>query len=224
MRTRRSGQEPSAAGGVCARPAQRAGNVAAYLPLAQLRAHGPEALEGWHGARVLAVDDLELVAGQLPWEQRLFGLYREVQERGAALIAAAIEPPLLLRFCAARSGLASLPLPRCCHCGRCRKPDSVKRCACARTHAAWSCPRRPRCICSDAFAAICRRCISYWIPSMRPRCRRSGRLTVPFIRSVLALHAPERARAPRRAGPVPAPAHVHRALIGCCTPPTCEAP
>jgi DnaA family protein len=82
---------------VCAL-AQRTGISAAYLPLAQLAPHGPEALEGWHGAQVLAVDDLGLVAGQLPWEQRLFGLYREAQERGAALIAAAFEPPLLLSF------------------------------------------------------------------------------------------------------------------------------
>ncbi|HEY5020133.1 MAG TPA: DnaA regulatory inactivator Hda, partial [Steroidobacteraceae bacterium] len=82
---------------VCAL-AQRAGISAAYLPLAQLHSHGVEALEGWQGVRVLAFDDLALIAGELPWEQRLFGLYREAQERGAVLIAAAVEPPLLLRF------------------------------------------------------------------------------------------------------------------------------
>jgi DnaA family protein len=103
---------------VCAL-AQRTDITAAYLPLAQLRPHGPEALEGWQGARVLAVDDLAQIAGELPWEQRLFGLYREAQERGAALIAAAVEPPLLLRFAlpdlASRFAAAALlplrPLP-----------------------------------------------------------------------------------------------------------------
>ena len=103
---------------VCAL-AQRTGVTAAYLPLAQLRPHGPEALEGWHGVRVLALDELGQIAGDLPWEQRLFGLYREAQERGAMLIAAAVEPPLLLHFAlpdlASRFAAAALmplrPLP-----------------------------------------------------------------------------------------------------------------
>src|SRR5665213_1412896 len=50
---------------VCAL-AQRTGITAAYLPLAQLRPHGPEALEGWHGVRVLALDELGQIAGDLP--------------------------------------------------------------------------------------------------------------------------------------------------------------
>jgi DnaA family protein len=82
---------------VCAL-AQRAGVNAAYLPLSQLHALGLGTLEGWQDARVLALDDLAFVAGDLAWEQRLFGLYREAQERGATLIAAAVEPPLLLHF------------------------------------------------------------------------------------------------------------------------------
>ena len=78
--------------------AQRSGGVAAYLPLGQLHSIGPGTLEGWQHARLLALDDLAAVAGERAWEQRLFGLYREAQERGAALIAAALEPPLMLRF------------------------------------------------------------------------------------------------------------------------------
>jgi DnaA-homolog protein len=82
---------------VCAR-AQRADRVVAYLPLAELRALGAETLEGWQHARLVALDDLSAVAGERDWEQRLFGMHREAQERGAVLIAAAIEPPLRLRF------------------------------------------------------------------------------------------------------------------------------
>ncbi len=78
--------------------AQGSGITAAYLPLAQLHAHGLEVLEGWQGVRLLALDDLGFIAGDLSWEQRLFGLYREVQERGAALLGAAVEPARLLRF------------------------------------------------------------------------------------------------------------------------------
>jgi DnaA family protein len=74
------------------------GAEAAYLPLSQLLALGPESLEGWHEAQLVALDDLAAIAGQRDWEQSLFRLYREVVERGAALLAAAVAPPLLLQF------------------------------------------------------------------------------------------------------------------------------
>ena len=46
----------------------------------------------------MAVDEIESVAGELMWEQGLFTLYRESQERGAALVGAATEPPGRLPF------------------------------------------------------------------------------------------------------------------------------
>lgn len=82
---------------VCARARDR-GTEAAYLSLTQLRQFGPEALEGWQSARIVAIDDLAQVAGDRDWEQRLFGLYREIEERAATLIAAATDPPRLLRL------------------------------------------------------------------------------------------------------------------------------
>jgi len=78
--------------------ARAAGADTAYLPLAQLVELGPEALEGWNDARVVALDDLAVIAGQRDWERGLFRLYREVEERGALLLAAAEPPPLLLQF------------------------------------------------------------------------------------------------------------------------------
>jgi DnaA family protein len=75
-----------------------AGADAAYLPLSQLVALGPESLEGWHDARVVALDDVTAVAGRRDWEQGLFRLHREVEERGAVLLAAAVAPPLLVKF------------------------------------------------------------------------------------------------------------------------------
>jgi DnaA-homolog protein len=70
----------------------------AYLPLSQLLALGPETLEGWHGARLVALDDVAAVAGRRDWEQAMFRLYREVEEHGAVLLAAAAAPPMLLNF------------------------------------------------------------------------------------------------------------------------------
>jgi DnaA-homolog protein len=78
--------------------ARSIGADTAYLPLSQLLALDPETLEGWHGARVVAVDDLAAIAGRRDWEQGMFRLYREVEERGAVLLAAAAAPPLLLKF------------------------------------------------------------------------------------------------------------------------------
>ena len=82
---------------LCAR-AQRSGLEAAYLPLRQLHALGVETLAGWQHMRLLALDDLATIAGDRAWEERLFGLHREAQERGAALVATAPEPPRRLAF------------------------------------------------------------------------------------------------------------------------------
>ena len=78
--------------------ARSAGADTAYLPLSQLVALGPETLEGWRSSRVVALDDLAAIAGRRDWEQGLFRLYREAEERGAALLASAAAPPLLLNF------------------------------------------------------------------------------------------------------------------------------
>jgi DnaA family protein len=78
--------------------ARAAGVDAAYLPLSQLAALGPETLEGWHTARVVALDDLAAIVGRRDWEQGVFRLHREVEERGAVLLVAAVAPPLLLKF------------------------------------------------------------------------------------------------------------------------------
>jgi len=66
--------------------------------LPQLKQFGPEALDGWQAARLVALDDVARVAGDSGWEQGLFRLHREVVERGASLLVAAREPPLRLRF------------------------------------------------------------------------------------------------------------------------------
>jgi DnaA family protein len=78
--------------------AERQQLPAAYLPLRQLRALGVETLAGWQQTRVLALDELDAIIGDRAWEQAVFGLFRESQERGAALVAAATEPPQRLKF------------------------------------------------------------------------------------------------------------------------------
>lgn len=78
----------------CARAAES--GRAGYFPLAQLASLGVGVLEGLPQLECLCLDDLESVAGRLEWEQAIFGLLREVEECGGALVMAAQAPPALL--------------------------------------------------------------------------------------------------------------------------------
>ncbi len=70
-----------------------AGSPAAYFPLAVPRALPPEALAGFERARVLCVDDVDAVAGDLAWESALFRLFNEASELRTRLIFAAAAAP-----------------------------------------------------------------------------------------------------------------------------------
>lgn len=74
-----------------------------YFPLSQLAALGPAALEGLPHLDLVCLDDVDRAAGDAQWEQALFGLYRELEESGGSLIAAAPEVPALTSW-----GLADL--------------------------------------------------------------------------------------------------------------------
>jgi DnaA family protein len=71
---------------------------AGYFPLADLLALGVGVLEGLSELQCLCLDDLEAVVGQLTWERAIFGVLQEVQERGGTLLMAARSPPALLRW------------------------------------------------------------------------------------------------------------------------------
>jgi DnaA family protein len=84
---------------------------AGYFPLQRLRELGPAVLDGVAALPVVALDDLDAVAGSAEWEQRLFALYNECAGGGARLAVAAAVPagdlPLLLPDLASR--LAAMP-------------------------------------------------------------------------------------------------------------------
>jgi DnaA family protein len=71
---------------------------AGYFPLAELGPLGTGVLEGLPQIDCLCLDDVDAVAGRSEWERSLFGLYREIEERGGRLIAAASKPPALLQW------------------------------------------------------------------------------------------------------------------------------
>jgi DnaA family protein len=79
---------------VCAAAGEaKSGAPAAYFPLARAPALPPEALAGFERARVLCVDDVDAVAGDLAWERALFRLFNEASELRTRLIFAAAAPP-----------------------------------------------------------------------------------------------------------------------------------
>lgn len=66
---------------------------AAYLPLAGLEPVTPALLDAWRGVDRLCIDDLPRALGDLARERALFGLFRDAEERGAALVVSADAPP-----------------------------------------------------------------------------------------------------------------------------------
>jgi DnaA family protein len=72
-----------------------AGEAAAYFPLDRSLALPPEALAGFERTRVLCIDDVDAVAGDLAWERALFHLFNEAAELRTRLIFAAAAPPRL---------------------------------------------------------------------------------------------------------------------------------
>jgi DnaA-homolog protein len=74
------------------------GAEAVFLSLSQLKPFGPESLDAWQAARVIALDDIAVVIGDRGWEQGLFRLHRDVEERKASLLCAAASPSLRLNF------------------------------------------------------------------------------------------------------------------------------
>lgn len=91
---------PSSAGkthllqAICSHAAQT--RRAGYFALAELVSLGVGVLEGLPQLQCVCLDDLDAVVGRLEWEKALFGLLREIEEGGGALVMAAQAPPALL--------------------------------------------------------------------------------------------------------------------------------
>jgi len=74
--------------------ANAAGRSAQYLPLATLRAESAEpAIRAFGGSDLLAVDDVDAIAGDSASEHALFDLYNRCRADGATLLFAASAPP-----------------------------------------------------------------------------------------------------------------------------------
>ncbi len=69
------------------------GQSPVYLPLQELVSLPPALLEGMEQQAMIAVDDIQAVAGQSQWEEALFHLYNRVQDTGHRLIVSGVCAP-----------------------------------------------------------------------------------------------------------------------------------
>jgi DnaA family protein len=79
---------------VKASEAQRAG----FFPLSELASLGVGMLEGLPELDCVCVDDVDHVVGKPDWERALFGVFQQIDERGARLLVSAKVPPALLAW------------------------------------------------------------------------------------------------------------------------------
>ncbi|MFO7858113.1 MAG: DnaA regulatory inactivator Hda [Ectothiorhodospiraceae bacterium] len=82
-----------------ARACGETGAPVAYLPLAEPAVTGPAVLEGMEGMALVAVDDLHAVAGDRDWEEALFHTFNRLRDAGTALCFAANGRPDAVGLC-----------------------------------------------------------------------------------------------------------------------------
>ena len=66
---------------------------AMYLPLREIVEMGPEILDGLESIDCVAIDDIDLAAGDLRWEQALFNLFNRMQSAAARLLVSTSAAP-----------------------------------------------------------------------------------------------------------------------------------
>ncbi len=70
-----------------------AGDESVYVPLRELGAAGPAAIEGLDRRGIVCIDDLDCVAGNADWEMGLFRLYNDLQAHAGRVVVSASAAP-----------------------------------------------------------------------------------------------------------------------------------
>lgn len=161
------------------------GRTAAYLPLAASRKDGPAILDGFERLELVALDDLDEIAGDADWERALFTLYNGLAEHGGRLASAAPRAPAALgiRLPDLASRLAASEAHRLQPLAEADQAEALRRRA---QHRGLELPeetlgfltrRAPR-----DFATLCAMLDDLDTESLAAQ----RRLTVPFVREWLA--------------------------------------
>lgn len=165
---------------------EAAGDHSVYVPLAILADAGPLILDGLERRQLVCLDDIESVAGDADWESGLFALSNQVFDAGGQLVVAANaaprECPILLADLASR--LSRLPVFRVHALDEKERVEALQLRA---KHRGLDLPgetanyllRRSR----RDMASLYELLDKLDLESLRAK----RRLTVPFVRGVLAL-------------------------------------
>lgn len=78
--------------------AEAQGKTAVCISIAELEPFGPEALAGLDAMDIVALDDLDRIAGRADWEEAVFHLYNRVHDGGHVLVVSLSEVPGSLPF------------------------------------------------------------------------------------------------------------------------------
>lgn len=70
------------------------GESSVYLPMRQAEQFAPEMLDGLEQMAVVAIDDLDVIAGDKAWETALFNLYNRMRDNGVGSLLLAANAPL----------------------------------------------------------------------------------------------------------------------------------
>lgn len=82
----------------CCRRAEELGRTSVCMSIEELLRFGPEALDGLDSPSLVALDDLELIAGNPGWEEAVFHLYNRVTDQGHSLLISLKDLPGALTF------------------------------------------------------------------------------------------------------------------------------
>jgi DnaA family protein len=82
----------------CIADADERGRRATYLPLDRVLELPVAALEGLGNFDVVALDDIDAIAGDPRFERAVFGLFEQLRQSGGRLVVAAAAPPGEVRF------------------------------------------------------------------------------------------------------------------------------
>ena len=162
-----------------------AGRAAAYLPLGEVRQEGAQVLDGFERLALVALDDVDAVAGDATFESALFTLYNGLADQGGRLALAASGSPAStpVRLPDLASRLAACEVHRLEPLAEAEQPAALRRRAERRglelpdETLAFLTRRAPR-----DFATLCRMLDALDTESLAAQ----RRLTVPFVRDWLA--------------------------------------
>ncbi len=70
----------------------------AYIPLAQHVDLDPQLLEGLDTMDLICIDDIDMIAGRMEWEQPLLHLYNRLRDKGCSMLMVAHTSPQVIGF------------------------------------------------------------------------------------------------------------------------------